>query len=679
MPRRIAGRLLSSPASLPRRLLATVVVLSMAATLPARAAELSHSPLRPLPQPVQRPLESGRGYFVDATRGSDEAQGSEQAPFRTLARGLEALRPGDTLYLRGGVYYERPAISLVGREDAPITVRSYPGELAIIDGSLREFFEEPQACWEPVAGSTIGEYRSRTPYPNLRHVLGSFGDSMIGLQTYYHAQDLRAVNEFALPAKSGGEDAEDIPPLYCGPGVWYDRETGYIYCRLAHTHLPEPIANYRGPTDPREVPLILTPMRATTLLLDGAEHVHLKDLVIRGGGYTTVGLDHARHIVMDNVVIYCGTYGLRAARTGPLKLYRCALYGNVAPWTFRSDGSKRDYPGRPYRNISRLNTHALIEIEAGQESSVYATPLNDDWEFAYCDFTDAHDGLYLGCINARVHHCLIDGLQDDGIYLSPMYHRYRLLPSDPEIHIYQNYFGACLTAIAFGGPHEQTRDTVFIYRNVFDLRGTVQTGRPREAGAPPGISHGQVIGDHGSPPWSSMNIYHNTIVAATPARTADMGLYQAVRDGYRRRVFNNLVVHLARLPAFPVLPAEADVAGDGNLYYCPSAQASIDQVFARFRKSPAFVASRARYTPGVETSAVVADPQLVHLPSKPGEPANYALRPGSPAIDAGVPLPEDWPDPLAGVDQGKPDIGALPQGARMLRAGRASAPAIDKP
>lgn len=679
MLRRVAGCPLSLDAALPRLLVIGLGVLAMAASLPAAAAELSHPPLRPLPKPVDRPKETGQGYFVDAERGDDAADGSEQTPFRTIARGLEALKPGETLYLRGGVYYEQPAISLVGRDDAPIIIRSYPGELAIIDGSMREFYDEPQSCWEPVAGSTIGEYRSRRPYPNLRYVLGSFGDSMIGLQTYYHAQDMRATDEFVAAAKPAKENAEDIPPFYCGPGVWYDRESGYIYCRLAHTHLPEPIPNYRGPTDPRQVPLILTSHRTTTLLLDGAEHIQLKDLVIRGGGYTTVELDHARHVLMDNVVIYCGAYGLRAARTGPLKLYRSALYGNVAPWTFRSDGSKRDYPGRPYRNISRLNTHALIEIEAGQESSVYATPQNDEWEFAYCDFTDAHDGLYLGCINVRVHHCLVDGLQDDGIYLSPMYHRYRLLPNDPEIHIFQNYFGACLTAIAFGGPHEKTRDTAYIYRNVFDLRGIVQTGRPKEAGAHAGVSHGKVIGDHGSPPWNCMNIYHNTIVSATSARTADMSLYQAVREGYSRRVFNNILVHHARLPAFPILPAEADVAGDGNLYYCPSAQASIDQVFGRFRKSPGYEAARARYPAGVEASAVVADPQFVQLPSESGKAANCELRPGSPAVDAGVPLPEEWPDPLADADRGRPDIGALPLGAKMLKAGRAAAPAIAGP
>ena len=33
------------------------------------------------------------------------------------------------------------------------------------------------------------------------------------------------------------------------------------------------------------------------------------------------------------------------------------------------------------------------------------------------------------------------------------------------------------------------------------------------------------------------------------------------------------------------------------------------------------------------------------------------------AIDAGVEIPAEWPDPLRKMDKGKPDIGALPLGA----------------
>ncbi len=640
------------------------------------AAEMSHPPLRALPEPTQRPRESGPSFVVDAARGDDSAAGTEQAPWKSLAHALTQLRPGHTLYLRGGVYYEQATIALLGTEDKPITIRSFPGELAILDGSLREFTEEPAKAWEPVADSSIGEFRSRQAYPNLRHVLGSFGDSMVGLQTYFHAQDLRATDELIQAAKPAGEDLKDIDPLYCGPGVWYDRETGYIYCRLAHTHLPEPVANYAGPTDPRQAPLILTPFRAVTLLLDGAEHIRLQDVVVRGGGYSTVVLDHARHIEFDNVTVYCGAYGLRAARTGPFKFYRSALFGNVAPWTFRADGSKRDYPGRPYRNISRLNTHSLIEIEAGQESSVYATPQNDDWEFSYSDFTDAHDGLYFGGINVRFHHNVIDGLQDDGIYFSPMYHRYKLLPNDPEIHVYENYFGAVLTALAFGGPHETTRDTLFIYRNVFDLRGIVQTGRPQEAGAPAGISHGKVIGDHGSPPWTNSSIYHNTIIAADGARSADMALLSGVKEGYSRRVFNNILLHHTRLPGFPTLSPATDIVSDGNLYFAPSTTSTADQLFAKFRKSPAFEASRQRYPEGSTTHSLVADPQLLRLEASGGKPVDYRLKSSSPAINAGVALPEDLPEAPGITDAGQPDIGALPAGAKPFRAGRGAAPKI---
>ncbi len=35
----------------------------------------------------------------------------------------------------------------------------------------------------------------------------------------------------------------------------------------------------------------------------------------------------------------------------------------------------------------------------------------------------------------------------------------------------------------------------------------------------------------------------------------------------------------------------------------------------------------------------------------------------SPAVDTGVAVPEDWPDPIRAVDGGAPDIGALPLGA----------------
>src|SRR4051794_25053602 len=78
----------------------------------AGAAYRSHPPSRPLPapRPVLRGLVEGAKRFVDATRGDDTDSGAEAAPWRTLGHALRQLQPGDTLYLRGGTYYERVSL-----------------------------------------------------------------------------------------------------------------------------------------------------------------------------------------------------------------------------------------------------------------------------------------------------------------------------------------------------------------------------------------------------------------------------------------------------------------------------------------------------------------------------------------------------------------------------------------
>lgn len=45
---------------------------------------------------------------------------------------------------------------------------------------------------------------------------------------------------------------------------------------------------------------------------------------------------------------------------------------------------------------------------------------------------DTHDGLYLGGTDYRFHHNRIEALQDDGLYLSPMYLRHRPEKTDPQ-------------------------------------------------------------------------------------------------------------------------------------------------------------------------------------------------------------------------------------------------------
>jgi len=622
---------------------------------------LSHPALQPLQRASDRPMAKGKGRFVDPLKGTDKNGGTEGQPWQTIEHALTELSPGDTLYLRGGVYYEEIYCGVAGREGAPITIRSYPGELAIIDGSLREFSEAPQSAWEPCPKGGPEEYRSVRPYKNTRDIVGVFGDSMIGLQPYWHAADLRADSQLW---DSKGKD--DVKPIYCGPGTWYDRQTGHIHVRLSHTRLENPeMTNYRGETDPRNVPLVLGPFASVPLLIDQAEHVRFQDLVIRGGGYTTVVCRRASRYRTLHVTVYCGTYGLRARNTIHLRFHNSALYGCIPPWGFRTESSLMTYPGHPNRrDIARLGTHALLVAEGGGEYSVYCLPFNQHWEISNSEFSDGHDGLYLAAVDGlKFHHNLVHRMQDDGLYLSPMY-----IYSKGKIQIYQNLFTQCLTAIGFGGPLN-TGDDIYIFRNVFDMRKGTNTGRPSARNPKGGMSTGQIIGDHGSPPWPTMKFYHNVFVGH-----GSMGVGTHVHEDRPRHVLNNIFLHFKRIYG-PQAPLPGTGLADGNLYWCPGTDPKKAEThFNRYRASKKFEESKKIYAPGFTANSLAADPEFVRAEVDPEVANDYRLQRGSPAIDAGVDIPAEWPDPLRAEDEGKPDIGALPIGMQMPQCGRLSVP-----
>ncbi len=75
-----------------------------------------------------------RNYFV-APNGSDDGPGTLEAPFRTIQKAADVVRPGDTCYVRAGVYRETVELRQSGRRDAPIRFTAYPGERVVLDGT----------------------------------------------------------------------------------------------------------------------------------------------------------------------------------------------------------------------------------------------------------------------------------------------------------------------------------------------------------------------------------------------------------------------------------------------------------------------------------------------------------------------------------------------------------------
>ena len=635
----------------------------------------SHPPMRPLPQSVKAPLTSGPKLFVDAARGNDANAGSERAPWKSLAHATRQLKPGDTLYLRGGTYYEKISLTRSGTTNAPITIASFPGELAVMDGGLREFHDSPATSWEPVAGGVEGEFVSTKTYLHADDrrvptqflpaswepmwgiederplVLGCFADSMVPLHGYRIVEDLRSTNELWI----GGKGAMRDTGFYCGPGLWFNRATGRLHIRLAHHRLAGlGDRAYRGENDPRKLPLVIAAGFGDDVLrASGVKHVRLHGLVLRGAtGSPMIHLYGSQHIELDHVTVFGGFPALLVNASQNIRVAHSAFRGNAAPWTGRAH--------MKYRGT------ASYQIVLRNEQ-----PGNENLEFAFCEFTDDHDFAFLRFAkNLQFHHNFVDNFNDDGLECGAKLRSH-------TFYIHQNRIGACLGVFQ---QHEIEKDEspadhdpmsgLFAFRNVFDFRPGVYYQSPAQPDPTGAFLHheGHLASDHGGPVWPVMRVYQNTFLRDTPT-FRDYFLFGLGAAGTRRTerdVFNNLFVQTEKVPGvgFAGVTEPGNVREGGNLLWgMKDGPALKGDPFAKFRASSLFTASRKFYEPGLTTHDRVADPKFVAFP------ADLRLQPASPAVNAGQPLPAAWPDPLRAADKDAPDIGALPLGTQSWGVG----------
>ena len=77
---------------------------------------------------------TGTSYYVSTT-GSDSSAGTLAAPFRTIAHALTLLKPGDTLYIRGGTYAEALINDIPSGTswNAPVTISAYGSEVVTLE------------------------------------------------------------------------------------------------------------------------------------------------------------------------------------------------------------------------------------------------------------------------------------------------------------------------------------------------------------------------------------------------------------------------------------------------------------------------------------------------------------------------------------------------------------------
>lgn len=658
-----------------------IVILGLGWASSAAVAETpafrSHPPQRPLPIARDTGAIREPARFVDARQGSDSHDGSRSKPWRTLQHSVEQLRPGDTLYVRGGLYYEHVYLTRSGTAESPIVIAAYPGELPIVDGGLREFQEDPAGSWKPASDGVAGEYVSTRTYADVgdRRVptqflpgswepfwgieddrplaLGHFADSLTPLHGYRTLADLRSTNEVQTRDKKSES-------LYCGPGLWFNRETRRIHCRLAHHQLAGLGARaYRGETDPRQIPLVLAVgFGQDVLRIQGIKHVRLEGLVLRGAtGSPMINIYGSEGIQLDHLHVFGGFPGLMIDASKSIHVTHSAFRGLAAPWSGRAH---MKYRGTP--------TYQIV-LRDGQ-------PYNERIEFGNCEFTDDHDFAFLRYVKQLdFHHNFVDNFNDDGLECGAKLRWHSLW-------IHHNRIGACLGVFQ---QHEIDKDEspathdatagVYVYRNVFDQRAGVYYSLPSTPDEPGEYLRyeGHLISDHGSPTYPVMRVYHNTFLrrGAVYRDYFLFGLGAANLRDTERDVFNNVFVQMEGVPGGVILgKAAGPMREGGNLVWglSPGKNSPRDP-WAKLRASPLFTDSQRFYAPGWSTEDRVADPQFARFTTELSSEVDLRLQESSPARNAGLDLPTEWPDPDRAADAGKPDVGALPLGAQVWGVG----------
>jgi len=116
-------------------------------------------------------LQSHNAYYV-AVLGDDSNAGTYAKPWKTIQHAADSASPGDSIYVRGGIYRELVTVSRSGNAAAGyITFQNYPGERVILDGSTitpppntwSAFFLLLNQSYIAIKGFEIRNYFARRP------------------------------------------------------------------------------------------------------------------------------------------------------------------------------------------------------------------------------------------------------------------------------------------------------------------------------------------------------------------------------------------------------------------------------------------------------------------------------------------------------------------------------------
>ena len=315
----------------------------------------------------------------------------------------------------------------------------------------------------------------------------------------------------------------------------------------------------------------------------------------------------------------------------------------MAPWTVRSDIKSEydfvDTDGTKAHNGMGAETHDMLVV----------THAADTVEFDHCAFRRAHDAVQLGGDDVSIHHCLFEDVNDEVV----QFHR------TSNARVFKNLMRQVLHPFSFA--LEQHGGPVYIYRNVIDQRLPTHGHRTLPPDAP--AAH---VSRYGASyktgfPMPATYVYQNTFVGADrDDKGSALSVLFARSDlspSSARIHLNNIVVGLdVDEPLMWATPPSPVRRSDGNLWYSPQ---RIDAPLA-LRDLPGGAIERIRtverlHELGWELTSRFIAPRLRNFDDEIFQHGRYLgdeqpnndwrPAPGSPAISAGIDLPDNLPDP----------------------------------
>ena len=544
-------------------------------------------------------------YYVDPVNGSDSSNGSLSLPWRTLGNSIGKLSAGDTLYLRGGNYFESGVrITISGAPSQHIIIKNYNEEIPIIDGGYQDFRAISNNDWE-LYDSQRNIYRSTKAYPGAGnngaiHAFLKIGEITTNLIAYERYGDLASDNQ--LYTETGS--------MYLGPGVIWNSIDQRIYIRLVSSDLESQMGySILSNSDPRQNSIYIVPLGVVVNFENNASYLDIEGVSFR---YRNNALRFAsgHHINVKNVTVFGGTtYILTEQAAHDLVFDTLIVDGYFPEWLAFKDIKSATRPA-----------HAM-------EVAAFVLHDSENVEIINSTIRNVMDFLDGGGNNLRIHHNSFFDIRDDVVQLDTQCNNVEMA--------YNRVIGCSKSFDRNQGANATNLGTKYVHHNIIDIRKRhlhFRQGDPlfQQAGGDGKIQN-RAFGTHGTIDMDPWKIYHNTVLIgkSVNAHLSQDGIGfdydETTAPGVPHEVYNNIFIQTEdhRMGQRSRVHDGSQIL-DGNLYYRTvsnptepffinwaneTSQSSFNSL-AAFKASSFFDQTKQYYTPGWEANGIEADPML---------------------------------------------------------------------